>query len=265
MVKIENKKLEHGIFSRLATDYSAYRPAYSQSIVKALLAILEKPSQECDFADVGAGTGIWTRMISSRKPKTIIAIEPSDNMRTVGMNDSKTFNIKWIKGCGEQTNLYDSSVDMVSMASSFHWVNFQKGVKEFHRILKQRGRFVAVWNPRLIEANPLLLEIEQYLLHLKPDLKRVSSGRSGLTETLTEQLYSSGLFTDVIYLEGRHTVRVSLDHYLGAWRSVNDVQFQLGKEKFQKFLSYIQIKFSNANTSDVDVTYQTRAWSALKI
>ncbi len=46
------------------------------------------------------------------------------------------------------------------MASSLHWANFDKACDEFHRILRPGGVFVALWNPRFIEANPLLVEIE---------------------------------------------------------------------------------------------------------
>ena len=38
---------------------------------------------------------------------------------------------------------------------------FDKATSEFSRVLKPDGCFVALWNPRLIEANPLLVEIER--------------------------------------------------------------------------------------------------------
>jgi ubiquinone/menaquinone biosynthesis C-methylase UbiE len=49
--------------------------------------------------------------------------------------------------------LADGSVDLVSMASSFHWADFDTACDEFHRILRSGGVFVALWNPRLIEVN----------------------------------------------------------------------------------------------------------------
>jgi hypothetical protein len=63
-----------------------------------------------------------------------------------------------------------------------------------------------VGNPRLIEVNPLLVEIESEITRLKPDIRRVSSGRSGLTDRLTNMLWSKAGFDDVLYLEGRHVV-----------------------------------------------------------
>ncbi|KTD62011.1 class I SAM-dependent methyltransferase [Legionella spiritensis] len=254
--------MQHGNFTGLAQNYSSFRPGYSQSVLHALLALLNKPIEECRLVDVGAGTGIWTRMLESMNPDDIIAIEPNDDMRQMGVRDSRHTKITWQEGSGENVGIADGSADMISMASSFHWVDFDKGCKEFHRVLRNNGRFVALWNPRYMEANPFLKELEDYLLVLKPDIKRVSSGRQGLVDTLTDQLYKTGMFDDVIYIEGKHTVSVTPEQYIGAWRSVNDVQFQLGAEKFAKFIEYLQQ--SLAEHSTVDVTYLTRAWSARK-
>ncbi|MFW6222037.1 MAG: hypothetical protein ACOC3T_00340 [Bacteroidota bacterium] len=68
------------------------------------------------------------------------------------------------------------------MASSFHCADFELATKEFYLILKPGGRFTALWNPRLYELNPVLKEIEEHLNTLRPGIKRVSSGRSGITD-----------------------------------------------------------------------------------
>ena len=139
---------------------------------------------EIDAADVGAGTGIWTMMLAACGLRSITAVEPDDEMRRQGILASQGKNISWRKGTGEATGLANESFHLVTMASSFHWVDFDKGCAEFQRILRPGGRFVALWNPRLIEINPLLVEIEREITRLKPDIRRVSSGRSGLTDRL---------------------------------------------------------------------------------
>ena len=123
-----------------------------------------------------------------------------------------------------------------------------------------RDSFTALWNPRLIEVNPMLVEIEAYLNELRPDIKRVSSGRSGITETLTQQLWDSPHFEDVVYQEGRHVIAMSPERYMGAWRSVNDLRVQLGPERFEAFLRFVEQRI--AGLSVIEATYLTRAWSA---
>ena len=83
-------------------------------------------------------------------------------------------------------------------------------------------------------------KIDDYLNELMPDMKRVSSGSADFTNTLTENLRNTELFSDVIYLEGRHSFWMDKDHYIGAWKSVNDVQVQLGPDKFKQFLDFIE-------------------------
>ena len=78
---------------------------------------------------------------------------------------------------------------------------------------------------------------------------------SGITETLTEKLWASKYFDDIIYIEGRHIIEMSPERYLSAWRSVNDLQVQLGSKKFAEFLEFIQQKISNEKI--IEATYLT--------
>jgi ubiquinone/menaquinone biosynthesis C-methylase UbiE len=252
--------LKPGDFTGLAKDYSRHRPDYCPSVLKALLGLLNKPIAEVDFVDVGAGTGIWTRMVYAAGVRSATAVEPNDDMRQNGIADSQHAKIRWLAGSAEATGLPEACADWVTMASSFHWANFEAATREFHRILRPDGRFTALWNPRLIEVNPLLVEIEAHLDTLRPNIKRVSSGRSGITETLTEQLWASPYFEDVVYLEGRHVIEMTPERYLGAWRSVNDLRVQLGPDKFDTFLAFVEQRIAGLQV--IEATYLTRAWSA---
>lgn len=252
--------LQSGDFTGLAKDYSQYRPDYCPSVLNALLGLLQKPVGEVDFVDVGAGTGIWTRMVQNKGVRSATAVEPNDDMRADGMIDSSDTPICWLAGSAERTQLDDAFCDWLTMASSFHWANFEMAIREFHRVLRPRGIFTALWNPRLIEINPLLVEIEAHLNTLRPDIKRVSSGRSGITETLTEQLWASPYFEDVVYLEGRHVIKMTPERYMGAWRSVNDLRVQLGPKKFSTFLTFVELRIRDLKV--IEATYLTRAWTA---
>ena len=252
--------MKHGDFTGLAGDYAKFRPGYAPQVTTALLGLLQREARTLDAADVGAGTGIWSRILAARGLRSVVAVEPNDDMRGQGIETSANTGISWRKGSAEATGLADGSVDLVTMASSFHWADFDKACSEFHRILRAGGVFAALWNPRLIEANPLLVEIEGQITRLKPDIKRVSSGRSGLTDRLTEMLSGARQFANVLYLEGRHVNRQTPAQYLGAWRSVNDLQVQLGPELFQKFLDFVVQR--TAKLPAIETTYLTRAWAA---
>jgi SAM-dependent methyltransferase len=252
--------IKHGNFDSLAGDYARYRPGYAPSIVTAVLSLVKRPTSEVDAVDVGAGTGIWTRILAAQNLHSVTAVEPSDQMRKQGLLASRTHNIVWRRGTAEETGLPPRACDLVSMASSFHWADFDKACAEFQRILRPGGRFVALWNPRMIELNPLLVEIEEEIKRLNPAVQRVSSGRSGLTDRLTEMLWAKPGFDDVVYLEGRHTATQTAEQYLGAWRSVNDLRVQLGPDPFDRFLSFVERK--TAGLTEIETIYLTRAWAA---
>lgn len=260
-----NAPLTHGNFTGLAENYAAYRPAYSETVLSAIVGVLHPPFSDVSFADVGAGTGIWTRMVASHKPKSVVAVEPNDDMRQWGekgnvSEDGASYPIEWRKGSAEETGLETASKDWLTMASSFHWADFDKATAEFHRVLKPKGVFTALWNPRWIEVNPLLVEIEDYLYKLAPHIKRVSSGSSEFTASLAERLEASPYFEDVMYLEGRHSAFLTPEQYLGVWRSVNDVRVQAGEECFQEFLNFVEQR--TKDLPHIEAVYKTRAWVA---
>jgi Methylase involved in ubiquinone/menaquinone biosynthesis len=250
--------MKHGDFTELADNYSKYRPGYAPFVVSAIMSLLPKAPK---VADVGAGTGIWSRMLADAGAM-VTAVEPNDAMRQAGMHKG-SHDILWKAGSAEETNLPSGEFAMVSMASSFHWTDFEQAMREFSRILAPGGYFLALWNTRRYETNPLLVDIENRMRELAPDMKRVSSGRSAFCSELADRLRRTDAVADVLYLEGQHTEMQSPEHYLGLWESVNDVRVQMGAETFAAFLDYIREKTKTLNTINAD--YTTRAWLAKMI
>ena len=249
--------VQQGDFTDLAKDYANCRPDYSQTILQALL----RHAGASTVADVGAGTGIWSRMLSQAGLQTT-AVEPCDEMREEGVRFTADFDISWHSGSAETTRLADASVDWVTMASSFHWADTPVALKEFHRILKPEGHLTVLWNPRNIDGNELHEEIEQLVHDLVPTLNRVSSGRAKNSRDWTDELQSTRQFTNCIFMEARHEIAMSQERYLGAWRSVNDIQAQAGPEKFELLLDLIREKIDGLD--EVVVPYKTRAWTVRK-
>lgn len=255
--------MKHGDFTELADDYASYRPGYSTIVLRGILGITGLPASELDAVDVGAGTGIWTRMLAESGARSIIAVEPNGAMRERGEAHPENRGIVWKAGSGETSGLDAMSADLVTMASSFHWVDFERGIAEFDRILRPGGCFAALWNPRVIESSPLLMEIEAYASALNgAEVRRVSSGKSGFTDALATRLRACGVFAEVAYLESQHVIEFTSERYMGAWRSVNDLRVQLGPQKFAQFLEQVANRISGMPT--IPATYLTRAWVARK-
>lgn len=130
-------------FSDRAEDYAKYRPSYPEEAIATILEGLGNPSQLV-AADIGAGTGISSRLLAERGVR-VIAIEPNAAMREAAESHPL---VEFRDGSAEATNLPDASVDLVTCFQSFHWFNPEPTLVEFHRILKPSGRLAAVWNDR---------------------------------------------------------------------------------------------------------------------
>ena len=133
--KMSSLEVEHGNFTKLASDYR-HRPGYSQQLLKAILAEQRAHRQVSTIVDVGAGTGKLTKQLRALEVDSLTAVEPNDAMREAGIEYTDGLDVQWKKGSGESTTLPDQFADWVLMGSSFHWVDLEKGLAEFHRILK---------------------------------------------------------------------------------------------------------------------------------
>ncbi|MDJ0737567.1 MAG: class I SAM-dependent methyltransferase [Nostocaceae cyanobacterium] len=128
-------------FSERADYYAKYRPSYPEVAIDAILEGLSKLSQVV-AVDIGAGTGISSRLLGERGVR-VIAIEPNIDMREVS---EPSPGIEWRDGTAESTNLPDASVDLVTCFQAFHWFNPEPSLLEFQRILKPSGKLALLWN-----------------------------------------------------------------------------------------------------------------------
>ena len=129
-------------FSDRAEDYANYRPSYPAEAITAMLEDLGEPAS-LTAADIGAGTGISSRLVANRGVK-VWAIEPNAAMREAAQPHP---NVEFRVGTAEQTGLQDP-VDLVFCTQAFHWFEPIASLQEFHRILKPAGRVALIWNDR---------------------------------------------------------------------------------------------------------------------
>ena len=250
--------MKQGDFSQLAKAYND-RPSYGNLIRDSLLKLVEFP-RDGIVADVGAGTGKWTKQLGEAGCK-VVAVEPCDEMREEGVLYTKNYpDVSWKKGSGEETGLETGSVSWVTMASSFHWTDPQKSLPEFHRILKPSGYLTILYNSRDLENFPLNAEIDAMIKDTVPNLKRVSSGLQN-TKDWSCILVSTGHFRDAVFMECCHMETMSMERYLNIWNSVNDVRAQAGEALWRMIMEKIREKVSSYEGKTMNVPYRVRAWT----
>lgn len=126
-------------FCNRATDYAKYRPSYPATAIDRILEGLNNPLVA---ADIGAGTGIFSRLLAERGVR-VLAIEPNADMRQAAAPHPL---VEFFDSTAEKTGIAKASIDLVTCFQSFHWFDRQPTVAEFRRILKPGGRLALVWN-----------------------------------------------------------------------------------------------------------------------
>ncbi|MCC4597425.1 class I SAM-dependent methyltransferase [Xanthomonas campestris pv. phormiicola] len=160
-------------FSDRVADYVRYRPDYPPALLDWVHGELGV-ARTAQVADIGAGTGISTRMfLQAGHP--VLAVEPNAAMRAAAETLLHGFpGFAAIDGSAEATTLPDASVDLISAAQAFHWFDLDAVRREWARVLRRGGLALVYWNSRLLDGTPFLLGYEQLLLDYGTDYSAVA-------------------------------------------------------------------------------------------
>lgn len=127
-------------FGAAADVYERARPLYPEEAIDWLL-----PEGARKVLDLGAGTGKLTRSLTARGLE-VVAVEPLAEMRT---------SLAWaaadaqvLEGTAEAIPLADDSVDAITVAQAWHWVDPERATAEAARVLRPGGTLALVWNRR---------------------------------------------------------------------------------------------------------------------
>ena len=134
-------------FSTRVEDYIKFRPGYPAALISALL---DKTGLDpgATVADVGSGTGIFTRLLLDQGLR-VTAVEPNANMRHAAEKLLSGYSrFTSIDASAELTGLADHSIDLITAAQAFHWFDNEATRTEFGRILKPGGKLALIWNKR---------------------------------------------------------------------------------------------------------------------
>lgn len=150
-------------FYNRANEYAIGRPTYPEEILKRLKEL--GIGRNSTIADVGAGTGLLTRMLSEIGCR-ILAVEPNIEMLSECKKYCSTItSIEYINEPAESTGIKEHSLDLIIIAQAFHWFDKELSKVEFKRILKEKGYVIFLWNDMQIDnefANEYINIIRKY-------------------------------------------------------------------------------------------------------
>lgn len=130
-------------FDGRAGEYARYRERYEPEVLLTRLRAWCRLRPEWVVADVGAGTGMLSEVFLSNGNR-VMAVEPNRGMRAMCEDLQRQHKgLAVVDGTGEASGLADGSVEMVAVGRALHWLDVERAMAEFRRILKPDG-WVAV-------------------------------------------------------------------------------------------------------------------------
>ncbi len=128
-------------FTSRAEDYAAHRPAYGDDVIEF---VLEGLGPRPRVADLGAGTGISSRLLAAHGAQ-VIAVEPNAAMRE---RAPPMPGVTFVDGTAEGTTLTAASFDAATAFQAFHWFRVPEAIAEICRIVRPGGQAALVLNER---------------------------------------------------------------------------------------------------------------------
>jgi SAM-dependent methyltransferase len=142
-------------FSGHSKEYSKYRPSYPAELFEYLASIAPANGVAWDCA---TGNGQAAHGLAAFFERVIATDASSSQLRHAAPHD----RVEYVTASASQTNIERGSIDLVTVAQAFHWLELESFYKEVNRVLKKRGA-IAVWCYGLINvAGGLDQELETF-------------------------------------------------------------------------------------------------------
>nr|WP_263323737.1 class I SAM-dependent methyltransferase [Neobacillus sp. Marseille-Q6967] len=131
-------------FSQVAKSYAQSREDIPSSLMESLFVrgIFFDGKK---VADIGCGTGAFTRKMAMRKAD-VVGVDPSKELleQAKALNSLKNYTIPYVQSPAEATGLPDSKYDYVTVMRAWHWFGRQEALDEVKRILKTNGTLIII-------------------------------------------------------------------------------------------------------------------------
>lgn len=136
----ERKIGDGNAFGGAVDIYERARPTYPAEAAAWLV-----PPGARVVVDLGAGTGKFTRSLVKRGFE-VTAVEPDPKM--LATLTAALPSVTGLVGSAEQLPFADATVDAVTVAQAWHWVDESVALPEVARVLKPGATLGLIWNLR---------------------------------------------------------------------------------------------------------------------
>ncbi|WP_053546136.1 class I SAM-dependent methyltransferase [Corynebacterium deserti] len=135
---IEHRTHSAAAFNHGSSIYHDVRPGYPTEVLKLVEGYAR-------VLDVGAGTGKLTEsLVAAPGAQAVWALDPSMDM--LRQFQAVLPEVSAWQATAEHTAVADKSVDLITCAQTWHWVDVAAAASEFDRVTADDGAVLLVWN-----------------------------------------------------------------------------------------------------------------------
>lgn len=201
------------IFNALAEQYDAYRPHYPPQALSFLVTLADL-DRSSDVVDIGTGTGRIARELA-KYVRLVYAVDTAtvmlEQLQTASTSEGLN-NIRTIEAPGEATGLQNESLDLVTLAQAFHWMDKSAALKEAGRLLKPQKPMVLLWNQVTNVKDDYYTKIVSLIKKYNPLYK---GGADILSIDFPDHINNSKLFGSIDRFTFPFETNYSIEEYVG--------------------------------------------------
>lgn len=221
--KIKRYLNDGSLFDMKSEKYLEYRPMFPQAAVDLIFATISEPI----IADIGSGTGRLSGRCLGRA-KELYAVEPNAQMRrTAEMQLSEYPNYHSVAAFAQQTSLPENSVDVITVASAYHWFDNEATRQEFRRILKKDGYVFLFWDiytGNIFDSEKEIIDQKYRELNNRPASGIIRQERA-------ENLFGKNKYQKQVF---ETTIYQSFEAFLGGWSSASYMP-KIGTKEYKTY------------------------------
>ncbi len=211
-------------FSAHAGSYAAYRPGYPAAVFDWLAGLC--PQRELAW-DCACGNGQAALQLAARFRQVYATDASAEQISQARQDDAIEYRVE----PAEQPSLLPASVDLITVAQAYHWLNHAQFVRAAQRVLADQG-VLAIWTYQLAQVSrPIDLQVQRLYADLlgsywPPERALVERAYSDLEfpfEELKAPVFEIRLNWTLHELEG----------YLGTWSASRRYLLDTGNDPLQ--------------------------------
>ncbi|MCW1927521.1 class I SAM-dependent methyltransferase [Bhargavaea beijingensis] len=203
-------------FGQVAKGYALYRNDLTEEIFRGL-ELRGINFRGRSVADLGAGTGVLSRMLQEQGA-VVTGVEPSAELiREAKLIDQECgMDVDYVNRYAEDTGLPGHSFDAVTALRAWHWFDGPTVLKEAKRILRPGGDLL-IMDSGFVSADPVVQETIAHLRKAIPGRIKPAGRKADSTQSISSfpvewfaEWQSHGFDLKELYNES-YTVAFTLD------------------------------------------------------